>query len=73
MDGDRQSVREVPQSVSLSAGRRNSTFWRLFLPANMGIASGITKFLPDWLSGCNELGWVCPNHQTGRTHMSWTS
>ncbi|KAH9570327.1 hypothetical protein CY35_02G034300 [Sphagnum magellanicum] len=35
----------------------------------MEIASGIRKFSPDWLSGCNEFGWVSPNHQTGRTHM----
>jgi hypothetical protein len=72
MDGDRRSVREVPQSVSLSAGR-DSTFWQLFFPAHMEIASGIRKFSPDWLSGCNELGWVSPNHQIGRTHMSWTA
>jgi len=52
MDGDRRSVREVPQSVCLSAGR-NSTFWRLFLPANMEIASGIRNFSPDWLLDCN--------------------
>ncbi|KAH9573344.1 hypothetical protein CY35_02G202400 [Sphagnum magellanicum] len=39
----------------------------------MEIASGIKKFSPDWLSGCNEFGWVSPNHQTGRNHMSWTA
>jgi len=26
----------------------------------MEIASGIRKFSPDWLSGCNEFGWVSP-------------
>jgi hypothetical protein len=40
----------------------------------MEIASGIRKFSPDWLSGCNEFGWVSPkgHHKKIKKNLAGT-